>query len=233
MGFPHDYLHEGEDLILDLKPHWWTFARPVAYTVGALVLLVLLSMPGNSFLFWLGVLVLLVALGNLGIEYGQWATTHFVLSSERLIFRSGVLSKSGIEIPLDRVNNVNFRQQLFERIIGAGDLLIESAGESGQSRFSDVRKPDAVQNEIYRQVEDQRGRATGYSNLAHPAPPVTPPPAPEAAAPPPPASPSRAPAADTGSSIARKIEELDELRRKGLVTPEEFEAKRRELLDRM
>ncbi|MDG2112766.1 MAG: SHOCT domain-containing protein, partial [Actinomycetota bacterium] len=94
-----------------------------------------------------------------------------------------------------------------------GDLLIESAGESGQSRFSDVRKPDAVQNEIYRQVEAQRGRATGT-----PIPAVD--------------SPAEAPQSAEGS-IARQIEELDELRRKGLVSEEEFEAKRHELLDRM
>ena len=103
MGFPHNYLHEGEELVLDLKPHWWTFAQPAAYAVGALVVMIVLFLPDVALLKWLGVLVLLVALGNLAVEYGQWATTHFVLSSERLIFRSGVLTKSGVEIPLDRV----------------------------------------------------------------------------------------------------------------------------------
>lgn len=208
MAFPQDYLHDGEDLVLNLKPHWWTFARPVGYAVGSLVVVVLLSLTGNDILRWIGVVVLLVALANLALVYGKWSTTYFVLSSERLIFRTGVLTKAGVEIPLDRVNNVNFRQKLFERMIGAGDLLIESAGESGQSRFSDVRKPDAVQNEIYRQVEAQRSRATGGGA----------------------ASPM---SGQGGGSVAQRIEELDELRRKGLISAEEFETKRRELLDRM
>lgn len=215
MAFPQNYLHEGEELILDLKPHWWTFAQPVAYAIGSLVLMVLLFLPDIPIIDWIGIALLLVALANLAVVYGKWATTHFVLSSERLIFRSGVLTKAGVEIPLDRVNNVNFRQKLFERMIGAGDLLIESAGESGQSRFSDVRKPDAVQNEIYRQVEAQRHRAAGATGATSAAPI-------SAAAP-----------AGAEGSIARQIEELDELRRKGLVSDEEFEAKRRELLDRM
>ncbi len=220
MAFPQNYLHAGEDLILNLKPHWWTFARSVATAVGALVVMILLFFADLTVLDWLGILVLMVALGNLAVVYGKWATTYFVLSSERLIFRTGVLSKTGVEIPLDRVNNVNFRQSLFERMIGAGDLLIESAGESGQSRFSNVRKPDAVQNEIYRQVESQRSRATGQ------APRIDPAGEPEPSAEPP-AGGSGAP------SIAQQIEELDELRRKGLVSEAEFEAKRRELLDRM
>jgi len=219
MAFPQNYLHDGEDLILNLKPHWWTFARPVAATIGALVVMVLLFVVDVTILDWLGILVLLVALGNLAVVYGKWATTYFVLSSERLIFRTGVLSKTGVEIPLDRVNNVNFRQSLFERMIGAGDLLIESAGESGQSRFSDVRKPDAVQNEIYRQGESQRSRAAGQASAISRVQDDR--------------EDERPAGGAAGASIAQQIEELDELRKKGLVTEDEFEAKRRELLDRM
>ena len=62
-----------------------------------------------------------------------------------MISRSGVVAKTGIEIPLDRINTVFFNQSFFERIIGAGDLGIESAGEGGRENFSDVRKPALVQ----------------------------------------------------------------------------------------
>lgn len=206
MAFPRDYLHDGEQLVLALKPHWWTFAPAVSLAAGAIVVTLGLSLLDVSALTWLGVIAVLVAAGNLALVYGRWFTTHFVLTSDRLIFRTGLLTKTGIEIPLTRINNVNSRRSLFERMIGAGDLLIESAGESGQSRFSDVRKPDAVQNEIYRQIETQR---RGGSAVAQSSP------------------------AEHPVSPARQIEELDELRRKGLVSEEEFEAKRRELLDRM
>lgn len=215
MAFPESHLHANEELVLNLKPHWWTFAGTVTLVVGALVAAVLLNVAVDvTVLGWIGWLLLLAALVRLGVVYGTWLNTYFVLTSERLIFRRGVLSKSGIEIPLNRINNVNFRQSLFERVIGAGDLLVESAGESGQSRFSDVRKPDAVQNEIYRQIERQRTGSTGPAAPAEGAAPAAPPAAP-------------------GATIAQQIEELDQLRRKGLVTEEEFERKRRELLDRM
>ena len=70
-----------------------------------------------------------------------------------MIYRTGVISKRGVEIPLERINNINFHQRLIDRIIGAGDLDIESAGKDGQSHFDFIRHPDGVQHEIYRQME--------------------------------------------------------------------------------
>jgi uncharacterized membrane protein YdbT with pleckstrin-like domain len=89
-------------------------------------------------------------------------TTNFVITSNRLIFRHGLIGKSGIEIPLERVNNVNFNQSVFERILGAGDLLIESGGEDGQQRFTDIRHPARVQNLIHAQMEAHYQRRAQY-----------------------------------------------------------------------
>ena len=77
---------------------------------------------------------------------------------------SGVIAKSGIEIPLERVNNVLFNQTIMERILGAGDLLIESGGEDGQQRFTDVRRPERVQNLIHAQMEVNERRH--FQNIA-------------------------------------------------------------------
>jgi uncharacterized membrane protein YdbT with pleckstrin-like domain len=142
--------------------------------------------------------------------------TYFVLSSERLITRSGFVSKRGVEIPLGRINNVNFQQSLFERIIGAGDLLIESAGESGQSRLSNVRKPDAVQNAILLAMDDYRNRTFDRMQAAPAAAPVAPP----------------APA-PSHPSIPEQIAQLDDLRQRGAITEVEFQEKKAELLRRM
>ena len=214
MAFPESYLHDNEDLVLNLKPHWWTFIQPVAIAVGAVVVAVVFAIPDVRFLPWVGWFGVLAALVNLAIVYGKWAATYFVLTGERLIFRTGVLSKRGVEIPLNRINNVNFHQSLFERMIGAGDLLVESAGESGQSRFSNVRKPDAVQNEIYRQTEGQRVRGMGGGQPVDDATPA-------------------APTVTKPGSATQLLEELGEMRQRGLITEAEYESKRRDLLDRM
>ena len=87
------------------------------------------------------------------LKYFQWTMTYFVVTDRRVIYRTGVLSKKGVEIPLERINNINFHQRVIDRIIGAGDLDIESAGRDGQSHFDFVRHPDGVQHEVYRQME--------------------------------------------------------------------------------
>ncbi len=205
MGFPESNLNEGEEIALDLKPHWWAFAVPGAVELGMLVLLIVVLAGTDA--RWLQVpvgLAVVGVLGWLGVVYAKWSTTQFVITNRRLIYRSGVVSKSGIEIPLDRVNNVIFNQTLFERAIGAGDLTIESAGESGQQHFSNVRKPNAVQNEIYRQMElfEQSRRQPMMTQPAE-------------------------------ESIPDQIAKLARLRDEGVLTQDEFEDKKRDLLGRM
>ncbi|MEZ5226063.1 MAG: PH domain-containing protein [Acidimicrobiales bacterium] len=145
-------------------------------------------------------------------RYIVWNTTNFVVTTDRLISRSGVLRREGVEIPLERINTVFFAQSIFERMIGSGDLRIESAGEMGVSSFSDIRRPLDVQNEIYIQMENNENRkfdrvAQGMQGVQAPAPaPV---------------------------SIAEQIQQLDALRQQGLLTNEEFDQKKADLLRRM
>ena len=84
-----------------------------------------------------------------------------MITSDRIIFRTGVFAKHGIEIPLERVNNVIFHQSVIERMLGCGDLLIESGGETGQQRFTEVKDPDRVQALIHTQVDAKLARRGG------------------------------------------------------------------------
>jgi uncharacterized membrane protein YdbT with pleckstrin-like domain len=221
VAFPRKLLHGREEIALDLRPHWWFLFEPFVALLGAVIVggLIIYFLGDNDGLGWDilkyggGVLVVVV-LAWFVIRYLKWANTNFVVTTDRLIYRSGVLSKRGIEIPLERVNTVFFHQGIFERMIGAGDLSIESGGETGMQKFSDIRRPSAVQNEIYRQMEandsrqydrlDQSIRSLGSDD-----------------------------AGDRGQSIPQQIEQLDALRQKGLITEEEFAAKKAELLQRM
>ena len=122
---------------------------------------------------WDGAKYLAVALivGSLlwfAYRYARWITTNFVVTSDRLVYRSGLIAKQGIEIPLERVNTVFFNQGVFERMLGAGDLSIESGGETGKQNFRDIRRPSAVQNEIYKQMELNNTRM--YGAMGHQAP---------------------------------------------------------------
>jgi uncharacterized membrane protein YdbT with pleckstrin-like domain len=161
MPYPARLLNTEESVALDLNPHWWYFAESVsAFAVsGVLWLFVFGQEPRHWYFTYPVGVVALASAAWLLVRYLKWRTTYFVITSDRLIYRHGVIGKAGIEIPLERVNNVNFKQSIFERIIGAGDLLIESGGEEGQQRFTDISHPDKVQNLIHMQMEDNQKRS--------------------------------------------------------------------------
>jgi uncharacterized membrane protein YdbT with pleckstrin-like domain len=165
MPYPKKLLNDYETVALDLHPHWWYFAEPVLSLIGSVVLGILawalLDGDVEKVLIWIAIVLIVLCAVWLVLRYMKWATTNFVITSDRIIFRSGVIAKSGIEIPLERVNNVLFSQSIFERLLGAGDLLIESGGEDGQQRFTDVRRPERVQNLIHAQMEVNENRRRG------------------------------------------------------------------------
>ena len=169
MAFPRKLLNDHEEVILDLRPHWMFFVEPIFVMVGLLaatvVVFAIFDSGGlRSALGWiLGVGFVVWLLWTLH-RIVTWNSINFVVTTDRVIYRSGVLSKSGIQIPLERINNVNFHQRIYERLFGAGDLLIESAGTSGQSRFSDVNHPDHVQNVIYKAMEGNENK--GWQQVA-------------------------------------------------------------------
>ena len=209
MPFPRALLNDGEEIVLDLHPHWWALAKPVVAIVAAIVLggLVLTFTDVDGLNIGAGVIVL-IALIYFGIKYGQWITTNFVVTTDRLIYRHGLISKHGIEIPLERVNTVFSSQSVFERMLRSGDLVIESAGEQGRQEFADVRRPMAVQNEIYKQMEANENRK--YERMG-----------------------AVAGSAGGGLSIPEQIERLDGLRKSGAISEEEYQQSKARLLEKM
>ena len=208
MPYPQRLLNDGEEISLDIHPHWWFFAKSVAALVvtGILFLWAFAALGDGGWQDALTLALGVLALASLvwvGIRWLMWRTTHFVITSDRVIARSGVLAKRGIEIPLERVNNISFAQSIFERAIKAGDLLIESGGEDGQQRFTDIRRPDEVQNLIQAQMDENERRT--YSAMG---------------------------TALTSNDVATQLEKLEGLRDRGSISAEDFEAEKRRLLDR-
>ena len=201
MPFPRKLLNEGEDIVLDLHPHWWYFVKPVVVLALSIAGAVALRDYDAARIAFLALIVLSVVW--LVVVYAKWTTTNVVVTTDRLIHRVGVLGKQGKEIPLDRVNDIAVNQTLFERMIGAGDVTIESGGERGQQIFSDIPKPFLVQNVIY----TERERAGARDAARH--------------------------AGARELSIPEQLEKLDELRQRGVITQAEFDAKKAQLLDRM
>lgn len=208
MGYPQRKLNPDEVIALDLHPHWWYFAEPAFSLAGAAILgtLLAVNVDHDSTLYKVGgygiVGVLIVCAIWLVGRYLKWVTTNFVITSQRLIFRQGVFAKSGIEIPLDRVNNVNFNQSIFERILGAGDLLIESGGKDGQQRFTDIKHPDRVQSLVHAEIERLGVRRAGGTVVDR----------------------------RDDLDVAEQLERLEGMLERGTLTEEEFEGQKRRLL---
>jgi uncharacterized membrane protein YdbT with pleckstrin-like domain len=158
MAFPKRLLSEREELVMDLRPHWIALVMPLAETVLLIVavILALVYMPDSwpTGVRWgvVGLGIVLFLIHPLP-RMVAWATSHFVVTSDRVIHRSGWFAKQSMEIPLEKISDVKFHQSVFERVIGAGDLILESPGEFGQEVFGDVRRPEHVQKTIYERAE--------------------------------------------------------------------------------
>jgi membrane protein YdbS with pleckstrin-like domain len=242
MAFPRRLLREGEDLVVDLRPHPVAIAFQVF--VGVLVIvaliLVLVNIPDSwaSWVRWLtfilavGVIVVVCIPGIVG-----WLTSHFVVTTERVIHRSGWISKHQTDIPLDRIQNIAFKQSVFERMIGAGDITLESAGEESDTTFSDVRHPEQVQKTIYDLRERDEQRRVQPQQVARsasaPAAPAQAPPttstAPTAPASPPPAS-GTSTYGGPPTEVADELAKLAGLRDRGVISEAEFQTQKARLL---
>jgi len=213
MAYPDDALAPHEKLILNLHPHAWILVKP-GIPLAALVLFGLwdLVVIQNGALHVLLAILILVNIGWFLNRLAYWLTSHFVLTSDRVMYRGGILQKQSIEIPLERINTVFCHQGLFERMLRLGDLEIESASKDGAQRFDDIRRPADVQKEIYVQMEANENRKYDRMGaISHGAQ------APAPAAP----------------SISDQVNQLALLRDQGHLTEAEFQAKKAELLSRM
>ena len=214
MPYPKHLVQEGETVALDLRPHWWYFSRNILTGIPLVIILLLVlnwdsgSDFVNSSFGWIVGIAAVAWVAWLVLKYFQWTMTYFVVTSRRVIYRTGVISKKGVEIPLERINNINFHQRIIDRVIGAGDLDIESAGKDGQTHFDFIRHPDGVQHEIYRQMETR--------NMPQPQPGMM-----------------AAPAPTPAASVPEQIEQLARLRDAGHISAAEYEQKKAQLLERM
>ena len=167
MPFPSRLLADDEHIVLDLHPHWKQLLLPsllLPVVVGVSSYLLFLVPDGSvrTPLRWgIVAIAVLILLRFTFWPWISWQTTHYVLTTRRVVIRRGVLGRSGRDIPLTRVNDVSFHHSLFERMLRCGTLTIESAGEHGQVVLPEVPDVELVQREVYRCVEQESHRLAG------------------------------------------------------------------------
>jgi uncharacterized membrane protein YdbT with pleckstrin-like domain len=209
VAFPRRLLVEGEELVLDLRPHWIALVRAafvaVLVIVAWSVLLTGSRLPAGTAgdaLRWivLGVGAFLLVWYTLR-DTIEWLTSNFVVTTDRVVHREGFIAKRSMEIPLEAINDVRFQQGVLERMIGAGTLVIHSASEAGREEFADVRDPETVQKTIYHQGELNQQRMRGAGPVVPAAP-----------------------------SITTELQRLADLRERGVLTEQEFQEQKARIL---
>jgi uncharacterized membrane protein YdbT with pleckstrin-like domain len=164
VAFPQRLLGQNEEVVLHMRTHAKALIIPV------LVLLV----AAAAFGFAMGVLPeagaaastgrwVLIAAGVAVIvrwslwPFLKWLSTTYTVTTERLVTRQGVISRYGRDIPLGRINDVAYSQDLVDRMLGCGSLNVSAASEQGTIVLLDVPRVHDVQLELSELVRDAHG----------------------------------------------------------------------------
>jgi uncharacterized membrane protein YdbT with pleckstrin-like domain len=202
--YPERLLTDDEEIVRQFRPHWKVLLPALAWAMllAALVGVVFAAVDATAGGIAAGVagLLWLVIAGRAVLAY--WFT-NYVLTTERIIVRRGMIARSGTEIPLENINNVLFSQTVLERLLGYGDVLLESAGSQGQSRLEDIPDPESFQSQVYR-VREARSLAFRYGP---------------------------GPSTEAAGDVVSQLERLADLRERGHLSDDEFEVKKRRLLE--
>jgi len=152
-----------EQPVLLLHPHWKTLIRPfllaAIVVAAALVAEVLIGgKDASAVRLVVAAVAILVLMLWLAVPVLRWRTTTYELTTKRLRMREGIVTRHGRDIPLVRINDISFEKGLLDRLLGAGRLVVESAGEHGQILLNDIPQVERVQGTLFRLVEEEQRR---------------------------------------------------------------------------
>ncbi|MFX0580336.1 PH domain-containing protein [Nocardia nepalensis] len=163
MGYPEEVLAPDEQLILHRHPHWKMLFWPIVTLIVATALagfaggFISRKAEGEArsvllivvLVVWLGIL-----LWRCVAPIVSWKSTHFIVTNRRVLIRHGVLTHTGIDIPMSRISSVQFRHGLFDRLLGTGTLIIGSSSEE-PLEYDDIPQVQRVHALLYHQVFEQ------------------------------------------------------------------------------
>jgi uncharacterized membrane protein YdbT with pleckstrin-like domain len=160
MGLAKSSLTEDEEIVLEFHPHWSTLIVTIFWAALAVVVtgVVIFFIPDGSAQMLIRLVV--AALGVIAVlvvgllPFLRWLTTSYTLTNRRFVMRHGILSRSGRDIPLTRVNDVSFQHSLIQRMLRTGTLVVESGGEHGQLVLKNIPRVEYTQNQLYQLVEE-------------------------------------------------------------------------------
>ena len=263
MALPRKFLNEDEELLAELRPHWIFLFGPLFTSIGVWVAILAIVIVWRNPPGWTNypflILALIPGLWLLG-RFVRWRSYTIALTSTRILVRQGIIGRDTVQLRLQRITEVNIVPSLIERFRGTGRVIVDVQGEDDSMTLEFVRKPVVVQRVINSLINeivggghredipadmlpfDERRRVghegpyvgadhdtdgTHDADDHHDTPPfgvsTTPPPGSAATAAPP----------NAPFELRDRLIELDDPRRRGILSEEEFAAKKSELLNRI
>jgi len=239
MAYVDGLLADGERVVRRARQHWFIMVWNARWAVAALILAIvggvirLLNVNDSGMLMtilgWIVLALLLIGIVSFAWGWVIYRSTEFVITNRRIIQTSGVINKRASDSSLEKINDAILTESIFGRMFGFGNLEVLTASESGIEllrMLTDAKEFKKSMLDAKHELEMDLVRPTMPPMRAEA-------PAPVYAPAPPPAAPVHTPEIDTPEEVADAVGRLGELRDKGLITPEEFEAKKQELLGRL
>lgn len=208
MGYMEGLLGKNEKIAVRTRQHWMVLARSLlGNAVIALVIIVaaIVLLVWSAGLSLLGLFLLFIPGALFLRDYLAWMNEEYMVTNLRVIQTEGIFNKNMIDSSLDKVNDVKFAQSFLGRIFDYGDIEILTASESGINNLHHIASPVVFKTEML----NQKSTATRPASA-----PVLPPP-------------------NSREAIPLLIAQLDDLRRRGVLSDAEFQQKKAELLAKM
>lgn len=203
-------LGERERVLIVTRQHWFVLFRKIIFEIAAIALILIATMviaiSVSQFIVMLAVIIAVVPIGFMVADILVWRSHQFVVTNRRIIQISGVINKKVVDSSLEKVNDVKMTQSFWGRTFNFGTIEILTASELGVNVFKYMSNPMNFKTSM---LNAKESLAFGAGEV-----------------------PLRGPDASSGG-IPQLIAELDLLRRQGVLTEEEFQQKKTELLAKM
>jgi membrane protein YdbS with pleckstrin-like domain len=240
MAYLDSRLGSGEQVLRREHQHWFVVLADARYAfvmwliaVGLWIISGLLPEGARPIVGWIIVILVVGGLLYAAWQLLRWQNEEFAVTSRRVLMTEGVLNKSIIDSSLEKINDAILTESVFGRIFGFGNLEILTASESGISNLRMLREADEFKRAMLDAKHDLELELSGARPMPGPAlragmsPPAMTDAAPGAATAP------SAGSAMSADDVTRTLASLADLRDRGAISAEEYEAKKADLLRRL
>jgi hypothetical protein len=243
MAYLDNLLASGEQPIRREHQHWFVVVADARYAIFAWIGAAILIFLGQAILTgyaalmtvsgWLAVALIVGGLLYFGWQVLRWQNEEFVVTTRRVLQTEGVINKRVVDSSLEKINDAVLSQSLFGRMFGFGDLDILTASESGISRLRMLRQADDFKRAMLESKHELELELSGARPMPGPAIRTSAPTGPPSAAAPSPSPSAATPASMSADDVTRTLANLADLRDRGAISAEDYEAKKSELLRRL